>query len=211
MAAISTVTADFSNAAWTRGTAATIPTYPTRCEILMTGNSITVNNAHTTTSYDLTNSSFSFKNFQFPNGNLDFELRGSGASNTYRILGNASGTSAFSFSNANTTALGTTMPNATGKANPWWRWRHDGTNMIFEASSDRAFSTIGFTIQFVPTVATTPITALTPHFNENQTGQTGTWMVQEVNGAADPAASTAFILPNVSVYNRARRVRASNW
>ena len=146
MAAISTITGDFSqDPPWVEMTGAVANSQdPTRVEIDMATQSNRARaafDAGDTTGFDLTNSSFSWKNHAFGTaGSHSVELRASDAAGSQlRIIGNVSSDSNnFTVTNGGTTVGTFTV--ATGKANPFWRWRHTGGNVIFEYDDNAAFS-----------------------------------------------------------------------
>ena len=206
MALTSAITPTFTSADWTKVNATTAE-YATRVSIPMSASG---NACRTAVGYDLTNSSISFKHHAFSTGSQNFELRASNAAaDCYRVIGNSTNTGVFNITNGTTTSV-TTMTNAVGKANPYWRWRHvTGTGMIFEASPDAAFSTIGYTYTIASPAKA--ITNLFVYFYQNQSGGSGTWTVQELNGAADPAGAAAARFQKVHVHQQHALQRASRW
>lgn len=192
MATLASLTGDYSNAAWTKNAGfAANATDSKRLDITISGST---NLCDTPSNYDLTASSFTWKNQWIPPYNstdlaqsqLSLEFRDNGTSGTgYRILRSAT-TGAWQFQKAGT-IVGSTWTDLNARANPFWRIREASGTTYFEYSADGSSWAEPDGTQHTANYST--ITAIKPRWQPSAVADAGRWSVQQTNGAAAPTIS----------------------
>lgn len=193
MAAISTMSANWSSGDWSLNTGggtafAANTTDSTRLEISHSATSSYVQN--TAATWDLTASSWSAKYHFIPNSNtaagpasqLSVEWRDSGGTIIYRLLRSTAGS--WTFSKAGVT-VGTAWTELVMRANPYFRIRESGGTTFFEVSAN---GTSGWATPSSGTSTTngTGITTIRMRIQPSAVADSGFSAIQEVNGAAAP-------------------------
>jgi hypothetical protein len=164
----------------------------------------------TASTWDLTDSTFSWKMPSFPTTSSapSIELRSAASVVQWRIFRGASGWTC----RQGTTNVGSAIPDATVTSNPYLRFRHvtAGTSTVyFEYSPDGT----NWTTHTSVAVSTSAITSLIPRFQISAVPTGPAWVVQEVNGTAAPGTITtasASSITSAGVWTGTGNVFSSN-